>query len=583
MSETAVNHKKGTSFRKRALRAVLPCLAVTFILCFFGPLDLTLNNASDLDYSPLRLVPYCAALWAGCFLAAWIVTALCKGIAHRGLVSLCTGAALALYIQGAFLNPDFGAMDGHAIDWASLRGQMIVSLIVWVIILALPFIIRKFSKSAWRAFVTVIPAALLLMQAVPLCVNLINQAKADSGKTEYYISNENMLKLGSEQNIVVFLLDRTTNWIVDEMIEAHDAEFMSQFRDFTRYDNCNSDYMHTVPSIAALLTEGEEWDYRAQTVYSYMDQSWQSEKADSFYALLKDGGYEREMYPLYYEIAKDLGVTADKFENVFARGETTRFNIKPFKSLIKLTLFRYLPTAMKKRFVVYSTDILGIISEPAAMYSHWDFVDLFNSGHLTADYSKTFRFYYLQGAHAPYQLNEDGTKLPGEETDDLYDEEMQVPQITGFFKLIDDYIRELKALDIYDDTMIFIISDHGEPYTEKPDQQPIFFVKNFNERHDEMNVSRAPIELQAQFLPTIVEGLGGDTSAYGTPVWDTPEDLVIERHTIFNADSINPDGGPFYEYTYTGDGETLHELFVNGEYISEWDPKTDLRENETRE
>ena len=581
-SSTGTN-KKGASFRKRALRAVLPCLAVTFILCFFGPLDLTLNNASDLDYSPLRLLPYCAALWAGCFLAAWAVTALCKGIVHRGLVSLCTGAALALYVQGAFLNPDFGTMDGHAIDWASLRGQMLVNIIVWIVILAIPFIIRKFSKSAWRAFVTVIPAALLLMQAVPLCVSMINQSKTDSEKSNYYLSSENMLKLGSEQNIVVFLLDRTTNLYVDKMIEAQDAEFMSQFRDFTRYDNCNSLYLHTFPSLANIFTGGVEWDYRTQTLYTYFDQIWQSDPAVSFYNYLKDEGYEREMYPLQNEVVSDIGTLSDKFENILLRGENTRFNLTPFKSLIKLTLFRYLPIAMKQRFMVYSTDILGILTEPVAFYSQWDFVDQFNNGNLSTDFSKAFRFYYLQGAHSPYQLGEDGKMLPGQRTDDKYDESLKLAQVTGFFKLIDNYIRELMTLNIYDNTMIFIIADHGNPFDKDDYQQPIFFVKNFNEHHDEMITSHAPIELQSQFLPTIVDGLGGDTSAYGTPVWNTPEDLVIERHVTHNTNAINRNNGPFYEYTYTGDGEVLHQLFVNGEYTSTWDAEKDLGGNDTRE
>ena len=577
---SAANHKKGTSFRKRALRAVLPCLAVTFILCFFGPLDLTLNNASDLDYSPLRLLPYCAALWAGCFLVAWLVTALCKGIAHRVFVSLCTGAALALYIQGAFLNPDFGAMDGHAIDWASLRGQMIVSLIVWIVILAIPFIIRKFSKSAWRAFVTVIPAALLLMQAVPLGVNLINQAKEDSGKTEYYISTENMLKLGSEQNIVVFLLDRTTNWIVDEMIESQDAEFMSQFRDFTRYDNCNSVYMHTIPSLAAILTGGGdgEWDYRTQSISDFMNQLWGSGKAVSFYDMLKENGYEREIYALSNEIAGDLGVTADKFDNIHSGGNS-RLMRKPLVDLAKLTLFRYLPTAFKSSFVIYSTDLNGLFRRENVMVDQWDFANNFNNGELTADLDKTFRFHYLQGSHPPYQINEAGQMLASY---DQLDETLKLPQTTGFFKLLDSYIRELKRLGIYDNTMILIIADHGEASPEQPDQQPIFFVKNFNERHDEMITNHAPIEVQQQTLATIAAALNEDASPYGTPVWDTPEDLIIERHTTY-IEGPHYQSGPFYEYTYTGDGSDLHAVYANSEYTSVWSPSMDLTENETRE
>ncbi len=267
---------------------------------------------------------------------------------------------------------------------------------------------------------------------------------------------------------------------------------------------------------------------------------------------------------------------SDKFENILPRGENTQFNRSPFKALIKLTLFRYLPTAIKKPFVIYTTDIAGIFTEPNAMHDQWDFVDQFNIEHLTADFSKTFRFYYLHGAHNPYKLGENGKMLTSVNGAELH-------QITGFFKLLDNYIRELKALEVYDNTMIFIIADHGEPSRSKPDQQPIFFVKDFGERHDEMPVSHAPIEIQQQFLATIAAALGEDDSSYGTPVWDTPEDLVIERHTILITFAAHPDSSPLYEYTYTGNGETLHEIFANEEYTSKRDPKTDLGENDTRE
>ena len=214
------------------------------------------------------------------------------------------------------------------------------------------------------------------------------------------------------------------------------------------------------------------------------------------------------------------------------------------------------------------------------MVGQWDFVNNFNNGELTADLDKTFRFYYLQGSHPPYELNENGQMLTS--SDDPFKDEFKLPQTTGFFKLLDSYIRELKRLGIYDNTIILIIADHGEASPEQPDQQPIFFVKNFNERHDEMQVSRAPIESQPQFLATIAAAIDEDASPYGTPVWDTPEDLVIERHTTY-IEGPHYQSGPFYEYTYTGDGSDLHAVYANNEYTSVWSPSMDLAENGTRE
>ncbi len=310
-----------------------------------------------------------------------------------------------------------------------------------------------------------------------------------------------------------------------------------------------------------------------------MDQIWQSEKAVSFYDMLEADGYEREIYALTNEIAGSLGVTADKFDNILSGSGNSRLTRKPLIALAKLTLFRYLPTAFKSPFVIYSTDLNGLFRQENVMVDQWDFVNNFNNGELTVDLDKTFRFYYLQGSHPPYQINEAGQMLASY---DQLDETLKLPQTTGFFKLLDSYIRELKNLGIYDNTMILIIADHGEGSPDQPDQQPIFFVKNFNERHDEMQVNHAPIEVQQQFLATIAAAIDEDASLYGTPVWDTPEDLVIERHTTY---IVGPhyQTGPFYEYTYIGDGSDLHAVYANNEYTSVWSPSMDSPEGSAKE
>lgn len=59
----------------------------------------------------------------------------------------------------------------------------------------------------------------------------------------------------------------------------------------------------------------------------------------------------------------------------------------------------------------------------------------------------------------------------------------------GTMRLIEDYINRLKLIDKYDDSTIIIVADHGFYNTDS-----IFFVKEKNETHTELEISDEPIK-----------------------------------------------------------------------------------------
>ena len=129
-------------FSKRILLAFLPSLALSFTILFFGPLDLVYISQNYVAYSPLKILPIMAGVMCGAFLLLLLPASVIGGSIHAFLVSLYTGIALASYLQGALLNPNFGTLDGHTVNWVDFSGLMARNLLIWVLIILVPFFIN---------------------------------------------------------------------------------------------------------------------------------------------------------------------------------------------------------------------------------------------------------------------------------------------------------------------------------------------------------------------------------------------------------------------------------------------------------
>ena len=561
-------------FPQRLLLALLPCLALSFTLCFFGPLDLVCLNSGFVAYSALDLIPYTAAVMGAVLAGLLLVASVPGGKVHAFIVSTITGMAAAVYLQGAFLNPDFGTLDGHTINWQSFSRPMLVNLAVWFVILLIPHLIHYFSIRFWKRFVMVISLALILMQGVSLGIKLAEQRQPEQAvqRNSRYLSDAEMLKVGSGQNIVVFLLDSTSSRDLDEMLEKY-PEALQLLHDFTRFTNANSHYMFTVPALVNLLT-GQVWDQENIPIAEFMDASWKSETASGFYSALSDKGYERNFYMLLPEAAHDPAVLEGTFSNLKITGKDFSLDKSAFVSLYKLSLYRYVPITMKPFFVIYSTDIVNVLTHPDTMTNEWDFVEQMNSGSLqTGGSANKFIFYYLAGTHRPFRLDDRGRLISSDlapEYNTNYSESED--QTAGFFYLIADYIRQLKEMGLYDETGIIVLADHGNNANALSDHQPIYMVKMPGDYHDSVVEDPTPITTQDCFLADVMAMTGETARNWGIPSLETEAGPETERWTVTYAKDPDLPKLPgaqynvFHEYRYTGDGSTLIEKWQSGDH-----------------
>ena len=118
----------------------------------------------------------------------------------------------------------------------------------------------------------------------------------------------------------------------------------------------------------------------------------------------------------------------------------------------------------------------------------WD-DKIFYNDYLNQDVEITnqneFKFIHIEGAHHPFNCDKNLNDIENGTYED---------KIEASFTIIEKYIGYLKENGVYDNTAIIIMADHGFWFDTDVEsllkrQNPMFYVKGFNETHEERQVS----------------------------------------------------------------------------------------------
>ena len=208
-----------------------------------------------------------------------------------------------------------------------------------------------------------------------------------------------------------------------------------------------------------------------------------------------------------------------------------------------------------------ANDFSNLIYPYDAEYSHYLYDDIYFYEQLTQDRLRisseagNFAFYHLQGPHAPLIYDENVK----------YSEDTSlIKQTLGGFKIVFEFIEQLKELGVYYDATIVVMGDHGWP--NNPSQlvveEPILaglFVKPAGSAGIPFQESNAPLST-GNVRATIVQDAGGDAYAYGTPVQEVLENDQTPRLYFWKNGPAHQDlvGAPeLLIYEVTGDGRDI--------------------------
>ena len=446
-------------------------------------------------------------------------------------------------------------------NWEALGNFPIINLIIWIVIILAIIAAGIFLKRKWDMVSMATAGFLSAIQLVAVISLLVTSIGTRDQSGYIQMSGKDQFKVASDENIIVFVLDTYGSTRFEAAMEAY-PEIKEGLHDFTYYNNADCAYYCTFPSMTHMLT-GNPFDFEVELSQVWMNESWQTERAVSFYETLHKEGYVCNLF------SPDTGYVYGDFNNLTGKWD----NVGPMKAVVdqkqliklmtKLSIYRYVPYVLKPRFEVLTLEFGGVVSyegDVAPTDNNGIFYQNLSEGGLSIgeDMEKALIIQHLFGAHKPWTIDENAMIV----------EEAEVNQtLRGLSVIVEEYLAQMQELGIYDNATIIVMADHGAWYGG--DTQPLFLIKQSGETHDQMQVNAAPIS-SADFQATIMHTIGADPTQYGTTIYDWEPGDVRERSVymrINNEEYPEVSGSSFnvyYGYTYTTDRTELNQNVAAG-------------------
>ena len=545
------------------------------MLLLLSPLEIYASNLNEFNFSLRHFIWIflgCAVLFVG--IGGFLLSLLPKN-GNLAILSIIFAGSTMAYLQNMFLNRELSKSDGSAMDWSIYKNYTIGNTVVWIVgIGILIFLGLRFHKT-----ITVYRYASLFLSCVQLItmVTLLVQVLSSPEKPtddHYVFAGKDQLNYTAGENVIVLILDHYDSDHFDTYYAEHREEVESYLHDFTYYNNADSHYNFTFPSVVHMLT-GVEADNN-MSMNAWCTYAWENERSREFYRILHENGYTCNIYSdrLAYSTLGPIVNLKGSFDNIVHDDPKIDYGLI-CRLLEKMSIYRYAPYLVKPRFeqrndsfkdtFVYTYEQGPVATDNPDFYQ----VLLEQGLGVNPSFENLFSINHIQGLHGPCITGVNGERV--EETD-------VTVTMQGISVILAEYITQLKEIGVYDNATIFLIADHGEELGGGP--QPIFFLKLPGETHTQMQVNSAPIsydDFQATVLSivsedylsagensgdgTISDGTAGNVSGegsdfsnidFGTSIFDWQPGDIRERELWY------PYRG-FYIFRYSTDREELRE------------------------
>lgn len=544
--------KNQTSAVKELLPAWIIAFAFCFMLFLFEPLVMYATNTDDLRFDLGTILAPLLGIFALFFagLAAvlsglfFLFGALRRLAVYKIITAVVFVIFAATYVQGNFLAGNLPALDGSAIDWSAHTTDNIITLAVWIVLLALMILaLVKCELDSVMKFAALLSAAIFVMLSVSL-VSVLVKNDAFHNKGAFISTAEGLNGASTDKNFYIFMVDSQSAAEFSEVIS--DEEFNNAFDNFTYYPDTLSTFAYTRDSLPFILS-GElnlnEQDFGDYTK-SALNHSLLFEELD-------ERGYE------FYLYSNELSWYGSRgFDIKNAANKNCKCNFRLFfNQEARYVSFKYLPYAFKKYSDIENMDFNRAIetneTEEAYDWRNDALYDGFNNSVIETSSAPQFRLIHAEGAHVPLDMDENLNRIEN----GTY---LQKTKATA--KLIAAFIENLKRAGVYDNSAIIILSDHGyQPASGAPENyilsrfNPLLMIKGFGERHD-FAVSDKPVSY-LDLPDAYVDLLNGKQTAELFPDAEYPRTRTVIWYEIYKEE---------HKEEYQTDGKaTEWDKFVN--------------------
>ena len=454
---------------------------LSFMLIIYEPIITYAANTDDYWFSFKTLISNNLLLFLILFcvgvifsLIVYILTLLIKKRSLYNLyLVLLFVAFIATYIQGNFMAGSLPTLDGSPIIWSDYTKLGVISIALWCILLGLSiFLFVKYKEKVFT-YMKYISLAVFAMLFVSFCTTLLTSKDIYANKGTFTATNENLTNLSQNKNFLILLVDMEDSKTFSKVLKQMNKEDI--FKDFTYFPDTLSAYPFTRESIPFVLSG--EWFEEQKSFTDYYNDALNNSK---FLEELKNQNYDLNIYEsdLNWTDTKALDVNNIKAIN-FAIDK-----ISLYKQEFKYILFKYLPFPLKK----YSK--IEWIDYKLCRKENLDSDNIFNMDNkvnydlldeVNIQKNNYFHFLHLDGGHFPWDVDSNFNKIEN----GTYEQ-----KIEASIKVIDKYIKRIKDSNLYDNSVIIVLADHGNNgYEPVGRQNPILYIKGINEKHNKLIIS----------------------------------------------------------------------------------------------
>lgn len=437
-------------------------LFIPFLLAvmvyFFIPSEIYFTNIQEMTFSYSALlkgfIPNLIVLYFGLLIITFLLLYFNDKL-YRIFIALISSIIFIFFINNFFFQVQV-VLDGtEKINIFSMNS--IINIIVNTAVLILTFFII-IKKNNIKALYPVMYIILVVQIGIYMYGyinnhNEITKISENNRLEQKNIDKYNILKLSKEQNIIYVVLDAFDHEILADIIKDDKLDVANDFKDFIYFSNYTSLYPQTKSSGIAQFTDEI---YQNEIPFKeFQEKAFSSGK--STFEQLKKQGWDNIIYPSNTIYAPNI----ELYSNITDGSK----DMQQLNSLYDITYYKTVPLMFKNL-------IRGL-----QQYSknNWDFAFLnILNNNVKENNNKTFLLAHLQGAHAPYVVNENF---------EMSKKTSQQKQAIASLKLMKIFIDKLKKEGFYDDSLIVITADHGARALRS---HPILFIKPYNAENNKL-------------------------------------------------------------------------------------------------
>lgn len=472
-----ISQKKKLGF-KEALKQLAPAYIISSVFCYmlfvFEPLLMYSTNMYDFWFDFGTMLPP-VLVGFGLALAAMllVVTAVYfisrifseKPKVYYNVTIVIFFVFLVLYIQGNILTKNLPALDGR-LNWNNINTLIddIVSIIVADVIAAVLFLcIAKLGLSKMVKYLSYASLAVFFMLTSALVMEMITW-NAIKPKDNGITTANNFNEISDDKNFIILLTDSVGSVEFNDILEEN-PEYKKVFEDFTYYPDTLGCFPCTRDTIPVILGGAVNKNEMKFTVFSS-----NALNESPFFKELSEKNYEINLFEseLMWFGSKSYSVANSVY---YKKLPLTMF----WREEIKYVAFKYLPYCCK-RFSNIETMNFNKLEDKFAWDDPIIYNDIIENPELSKSDHKSFRFIHAEGAHIPFKYDKNLNLIGGGNYE---------MAIEATITMLDAYIERLKANGSYDNSVIIILSDHGN--SDLDDMlvraNPMFMMKGIDERH----------------------------------------------------------------------------------------------------